>query len=209
MSLARADRDVVGLTVLALLLVGPKHTYEMHRMMIDTRKDFVTGLPRSMYHAVERLEKADFIVPQETIRDGTRPERTVYAITDSGRVVVRDRVQRLLEHPDADSTLFVAALSFMACLSPAEAAQALRVRINILSGSIAALQIDFQNLPAGLPRVLVVESQFELARLRSEQSWAQSLLEDIEQGRLTWPADVSQLADIGATNEEADPHQSR
>lgn len=209
MSLARADRDVVGLTVLALLLLGPKHTYEMHRMMIDTRKDFVTGLPRSMYHAVERLEKAELIVPQETIRDGARPERTVYAITDSGRVEVRDRVQRLLEHPDPDSTLFVAALSFLACVSPAEAAEALRVRINVLSGRIAALQIDVQNVPAGLPRVLVVESEFELARLRSERSWAQALLDDIEQGELTWPADVSQLADIDATNEEAGPGRSQ
>ena len=53
--MARAERDLPGLTVLALLLTGPRHTYEMHRMMIDTRKDFVTGLPRSMYHAVERL----------------------------------------------------------------------------------------------------------------------------------------------------------
>src|SRR5690606_32687118 len=70
MALDRADRDLVGLSVLALLLAGPKHTYEMHRMMVDTRKDFVSGLPRSMYHAVERLEKAGHIAPVETVRDG-------------------------------------------------------------------------------------------------------------------------------------------
>ena len=31
MPLHRADRDLPALTVLALLLTGPRHTYEMHR----------------------------------------------------------------------------------------------------------------------------------------------------------------------------------
>ena len=49
MGLSRTDRDLVGLTVLALLLTGPQHTYEMQRLMKVTHKDFVTGLPRSRH----------------------------------------------------------------------------------------------------------------------------------------------------------------
>ncbi len=122
--MARADRDLPGLTVLALLLTGPRHTYEMHRMMIDTHKDFVTGLPRSMYHAVERLLRDQLIRVVGTARNGTRPERTVYELTAAGRGELTARVRRLLEQPDPDATLLVAALSFIGCLPPVEAASA-------------------------------------------------------------------------------------
>src|SRR5438128_2716644 len=73
MPIGRTERDLPGLTVLALLLTGPRHTYEMHRMMIDTHKDFVTGLPRTMYHAVERLLRGGMVVVVDTARDGARP----------------------------------------------------------------------------------------------------------------------------------------
>jgi hypothetical protein len=59
-----------------VLLTGPRHTYEMHLLMVDTHKDLVTGLPRSMYHAVERLLRAELIRVVGTDREGGRPERT-------------------------------------------------------------------------------------------------------------------------------------
>src|SRR5690606_24604707 len=99
MALRRVDRDLPALTVLALLTTGPRHTYEMHRLMVDTHKDFVTGLPRSMYHAVDRLLRAGLIEVVRTDRAEGRPERTVYGLTDAGRAELRERVRRLLEHP--------------------------------------------------------------------------------------------------------------
>lgn len=116
MELRRVDRDLTALTVLALLITGPRHAYEMHRFILDTHKDFVTGLPRSMYHAVDRLLRAELISVVGTDRAGTRPERTVYAITDAGRTELAGRVRRLLEHPEPDATLFAAALSFVGCI---------------------------------------------------------------------------------------------
>ena len=59
--LQRSDRDLPALAVLALLSRGPRHTYDMHRFMIDTRKDFIGGLPRSLYHAVDKLERSGLI----------------------------------------------------------------------------------------------------------------------------------------------------
>ncbi|GAA3309586.1 PadR family transcriptional regulator [Nonomuraea dietziae] len=65
--------DLAGLTVLAMLAVRAGHPYELHRFIVDTHKDYVTGLPRSLYHAVERLAKEELIVPVETTREGRRP----------------------------------------------------------------------------------------------------------------------------------------
>jgi DNA-binding PadR family transcriptional regulator len=191
MSLQRADRDLPALTVLALLTTGPRHTYEMHRLMVDTHKDFVTGLPRSMYHAVERLLRAELIEVVRTDRAEGRPERTVYALTDAGRAELAERVGRLLAHPDPDATLFVAALSFLGCLPVPQARAALDARradlVRRIDGTRAALAEV-----GHLPRLLLVEAEFEIARLTAERDWVAALLADIDTGRLHWPADITE-----------------
>jgi DNA-binding PadR family transcriptional regulator len=192
MSLQRADRDLPALTVLALLLTGPRHTYEMHRLMVDTHKDFVTGLPRSMYHAVERLLRAELIEVVRTDRAEGRPERTVYAVTDGGRAELAERVRRLLEHPDPDATLFVAALSFLGCLPAEQARAALDVRRAELERRIDGTHAGLAAAPA-LPRLLLVEAEFEIARLTAERDWVAALLADLDSGRLDWPSDIREL----------------
>jgi DNA-binding PadR family transcriptional regulator len=192
MSLQRVDRDLPALTVLALLLTGPRHTYEMHRLMVDTHKDFVTGLPRSMYHAVERLLRAELIHVVRTDRAEGRPERTVYALTDAGRAELGERVRRLLENPDPDATLFVAALSFLGCLPVPQARAALDVRQAELGRRIDRARAAFGEASA-LPRLLLVEAEYEIARLAAERDWVASLLADVDSGRLSWPDDIREL----------------
>ncbi|MFD2357025.1 PadR family transcriptional regulator [Nonomuraea ferruginea] len=128
--------DLVGLTVLAMLSVRASHPYELHRFIVDTHKDYVTGLPRSLYHAVDRLAKDELITPAETGREGRRPERTVYEITDEGRQELTVRMRRLLEQPEPDRRTFVAAVSMIGVLAPEAALKALRTRTAALQGSI-------------------------------------------------------------------------
>ncbi|MFC7740738.1 PadR family transcriptional regulator [Nocardiopsis composta] len=151
MELRREDRDVAGLTVLALLHTGPRHTYDMHRLMVDWHKDFVTGLPRSMYHAVNRLLRGGLIEPVAAVRPGPRPERTVYALTEAGGRELRERERRLLRTPDRDTALFVAALSFLGVLPPEEAARALRDRAAALEEHSAGLGAELQATVGRLP----------------------------------------------------------
>ncbi|MFC0434894.1 PadR family transcriptional regulator [Kutzneria buriramensis] len=189
--LSRADRDVVALTVLGLLTMGPKHTYEMHRLMIDTHKDFVTGLPRSMYHAVEKLQRDGLIEVVGTLRDGPRPERTVYALTGAGRAALKDRVGRLLRTPDADSTLFVAALTFMACLPVPDVRAALDERAATLHAAATAAAKALEEIQA--PRLLLIELEYQLARDRAEKAWVDRIVADLVSGRLAWPDDPTEF----------------
>lgn len=55
------------------------------------------------------------------------------------RVELRERVARLLAHPDPDTTLFVAALSFAGCLPATEATAALGTRSHVLAQRITGL----------------------------------------------------------------------
>ena len=62
------------------------HPYEMAATMRERGKEQNMKIKwGSLYTVVQNLEKHGFIAATETSRQGRRPERTVYAITDAGR----------------------------------------------------------------------------------------------------------------------------
>ncbi|WP_214319226.1 PadR family transcriptional regulator [Nonomuraea sediminis] len=183
--------DLVGLTVLALLTVRAGHPYELHRFIVDTHKDYITGLPRSLYHAVERLARDELIVPVETHREGRRPERTVYEITEEGRAQLETQLRRLLEEPDPDRRAFVAAVSLIGCLPPSEAARALRARAATLEGALVGIDAHIRAVvDSGLPEILMLEIEYERRLHQADLDWAREVIERIEKGELDWSGTV-------------------
>jgi DNA-binding PadR family transcriptional regulator len=197
----KPSADLVGLTVLALLLQGPRHPYELHRFIVDTHKDYVTGLPRSLYHAVDRLARDELISPVETSREGRRPERTVYEITPEGRAELAARLRRLLERPEGEHPTFTAAVSMIGCLPPEDVQRSLGTRIASLEGGIATLDGVAASLrEGGLPRLLVLELEYQRALLAAELDWVRGVLADVRSGDLRWSAPL-RGADLGIHHE--------
>lgn len=184
-SLSRAERDLPALTVLALLTVGPRHPYDIHRFVVETHKDFVAGVPRSIYHAVQRLERAHLIEPIGSEQAGGRPERTVFALTEAGRVEVRRRVLLMLSTPHGDRTGTIAALSFLGILSQKEAVLALRARVAAVDVAIGRKEADLRGA-VDLPPLLLVEADYERSQLEAERTWFQGLVDRLEGGELEW-----------------------
>lgn len=181
----RKDRDLAALAVLALLSTGPRHPYDIHRLLVETGKVFVTGLPRSLYHAVSKLEQVALIEPVGTQRQAGRPERTIYALTPAGRDEVRRRVEVLLAVPTADADITYAALSFIAVLERDQAIAALRARAEALATSIDRLEADLAGAAEVQP-LLLVESEYELTRMRAERDWVSGIADRITSGDLEW-----------------------
>ena len=206
----RSDRNLVGLTVLALLVHGPKHPYELHRFIVDTHKDYVTGLPRSLYHAVDRLARDELITPVETSREGRRPERTVYEVTTDGRAELAGRLRRLLEEPELDNPTFTAAVSLMGCLPPIEITRSLGTRAASLEGALATLDgVLTSQRESGLPRMLLLELEYERAVKAAALAWVRDVLADLKSGALSWPAPLrGQDLGIGEAYQDPDPSAS-
>src|SRR5262249_15539953 len=105
-------RNLWSLTVLCLLRVRPMHPYEIQRLIREWHKDEFLDLKRgSLYQAIEQLRRAGLIDPVETSREGRRPERTVYRLTERGEKEVLDWLRELLAKPVREATQFFAALS--------------------------------------------------------------------------------------------------
>lgn len=179
--------DLLGLTVLALLSECPRHPYDIQRELQKRHLEFVAPHPRALYHTVARLARRELVAPVETSREGRRPERTVYQITDEGREEFRARLHRLLERPGEDYPVFTVAAGFMAYLTPGEALDALEGRAAGLEGGIAGLEAALRALQSGvLPRLVLLGLECQCALARAELEWVRSVVEELRSGRLTW-----------------------
>lgn len=181
----------LGLMVLGMLAERPMHPYEMQRVMQWRGKDQVVKVQRgSLYPAVERLARAGLIEPVETAREGKRPERTVYQLTEEGRDTASTWLEDMLADPVNEFPRFPAALAFLPLLEPDAARAQLSRRAMALRRQIAAAEASATQLDdLGLPRLFQIEDEYRLAMLRAESAWVTGVLEDLNAGRLTWDED--------------------
>ena len=78
------------------------HPYEMQRLIRERKKDEFLDLKRgSLYQNIGRLDQAGLIAKLETTRDGRRPERTVYRLTEAGERDLLAWLRDLLANPGA------------------------------------------------------------------------------------------------------------
>src|SRR3977135_4065194 len=169
----RPPKGTMALAVLELPGEGPKHPYEivqtMHERGID-RAVHTKGA--SVYDMVERLTKAAFIEPVETGREGRRPERTVYRLTEAGADELKSSLRKALEEPTREYPQFGAALMFMGALGfKEEAVKVLERRGAGLEADIAAADALIAALPQDLPRLFVIEEHYGQAMRRAELAW--------------------------------------
>jgi hypothetical protein len=85
---------------------------------------------------------------------------------------------------------FIAALSSMMMLAPAEALAALRLRRGRLADERAELQAELDRGAAlELPRLFQLDEHYRLGQVEHDLAWLDALLADLESGRLTWDRD--------------------
>ena len=156
-------RTPLALAVMTLLMERPMHPYEMKSKMKERGHDQVIRLKGgSIYDTVERLEEGGLITSQAPSREGRRPERTVYAITESGREEITAWMREMLAQPVNDYPQFAAALAFLAVLDKDEVVRLLRARTALLETQIFRNEKMLEDLQTtqGIPRLFLVEAEF-------------------------------------------------
>jgi DNA-binding PadR family transcriptional regulator len=167
------------------------HPYEIQRLIRDWHKEDFLDLKRgSLYHAIRQLLNAGLIDSVETTREGRRPERTVYRLTELGAQEMRRWLGRLLAKPHRDMNYFFAGLSFLAVLQPAEAVEHLQQRAALLDAEAAALGNVLEEMIPRIGRLPLVEVQYARAMRQAESAWVGSLIDDLVNGRLWWDPGV-------------------
>jgi DNA-binding PadR family transcriptional regulator len=173
--------------VLALLGEGDMHPYEMIRLMRFRRDDRLVAITSgTMYHTVERLEKAELLVEVGVDREGNRPERTTYAVTDAGRAAVTEWVRRELPRVDHPAE-FRIALAEAHNLDRAEVVSLLRTHRDARAAAQAQIATGHQAAIAkGVPTQYLLELEREDALLTADLEWLDHLIQRLEGEEFPW-----------------------
>jgi len=176
----------LALAVLTSLYERPMHPYEVSQTLRSRAKqDSIKLNFGSLYSVVEGLESRGLIRALETVREGRRPERTVYEITEDGTREMNEWLSELISTPAKEYLQFEAALSLIGGLPPDEALIQLRRRVDALEMRVALLESNADAAQRmGLPRLLALEGDYELALARAELEWVRDLVADIDKGQL-------------------------
>jgi DNA-binding PadR family transcriptional regulator len=177
----------LALAVLSCLSERPMHPYEISTTLRSRGKEQSIKLNYgSLYSVVESLQKAGLITARETIREGRRPERTVYEITEAGTAEMEDWLSELLSTPGREFTSLEAGLSLMPTLPPDDAAMLLAKRAQALRIERHTLEAMFaEAADLELPELFLVESRFRQAMLLAELTFVTELAEAIQSGALS------------------------
>ena len=187
-NIKKTQRSPLAMAILALLAEEPMHPYRMQQLIKERGKDQIINVRQraSIYQTIERLLRDGQISVKETLRETGKPDRTVYEITKEGREILIEWIREVLSTPIQEFPNFPVAISYISLLSPQDALEKLEQRIDVLEKTVQQIDNNLQTYKSIIPRLFMLESEYQKTVLAAELEWVRSASEDIRNGSLFW-----------------------
>jgi DNA-binding PadR family transcriptional regulator len=168
----------------------------MKRLIKQWGKDQVVNIdnPANLYKTIARLNDSGLVEVHQTERDSQYPERTLYALTDTGRETGRRWLVDMLSTPRQEFAEFPAALSFLMLLGPDAALVVLNTRLSVLSETLAQLTGELSAHSVAFPRVASLETEYQVAIVTAEIAWLSAVISSLASGELNWGEELYGMA---------------
>jgi DNA-binding PadR family transcriptional regulator len=177
--------NLMALGILSTVVFRDMHPYEIAGALRGWGKDQDLDIKwGSFYTVVRNLAKHGMLVEVASGREGRRPERTIYRITPAGRAELVDWTRELLSVAERETPRFRAGLSVMAALAPDEVTTLLQRRLTDIEASIGAAVDSLRTYGEEVPRLFLLEIEYDVAMLRAEADWMRSLIGELTAGTL-------------------------
>jgi DNA-binding PadR family transcriptional regulator len=180
----------VSITATKLLVLGvtrlrqPVHGYDVRRELAAWRADQWASIQSgSVYNQLRSLAKQGFIEVASVERDTSRPDRTLYRVTDDGEKEFRRLLEEVLFNPAPQPFDLLPALCFLPDIDPNELKRAITQRIATMKSFFGIYDEHIAPALATSPAPYIQEV-FLLTNgtLQAEVEWAQKFLERLENG---------------------------
>jgi DNA-binding PadR family transcriptional regulator len=181
MAKSRQSSNPLALAVLVLLFERPMHPYEIAATLRMRNKGGSIKLRYgSLYTVIDSLAQVGLIQAKETVREGKRPERTIYAITPSGVKRMREWMCELLGTPVKEYPQFEAALSLLPAVPPEEALALLEARVRRLGEMSEELRAAVELAVKHVEALFLVENDYRLSLIDAERQFIEGLIQRIK-----------------------------
>jgi DNA-binding PadR family transcriptional regulator len=181
MARSRQSSNPLALAVLVLLFERPMHPYEIAATLRMRNKGGSIKLRYgSLYTVIDALAQVGLIQAKETVREGKRPERTIYAITPSGVKRMREWMRELLGTPVKEYPQFEAALSLLPAVPPEEALALLEARVRRLGEMSEELRAAVELAVKHVEALFLVENDYRLSLIDAERQFIEGLIQRIK-----------------------------
>lgn len=131
---------IIPLYILGLLQrFGPQHGYQIKKTIAEQLSDFTQIKLPTIYYHLEKME-TDGLLLANSEKPGSRPEKTVYSITDTGIKTFSDLLNGLLDFDYRPAFSSDGVFYFSDYLEPSEITEHLTAYIEKLKKIITAIQ---------------------------------------------------------------------
>ncbi|MFE6977328.1 PadR family transcriptional regulator [Streptomyces sp. NPDC057682] len=203
MAKRRKLSNPLALTVMVLLDEGPMHPYQIAQTLRRRGKQHSVKINfGSLYTVVQNLEKHGYVEVTGVQREGNRPERTLYGLTEAGRDEMLAWLSDLIAVPADEFPVFETALSLLPVLPPGEVAELLADREQTLVVQAAAFRGVLTQLGDTLPRIFIIETEFQLHMIEAQLEWVRSFRKELTESTLEGIEEWRTFHDTGAVPEE-------
>lgn len=173
------------LAILGLLMESDSHPYELRQKMKEREMHHYMKLQEgSLYYAIEQLNKDGFVDVVDVVRNGNRPDRTIYKITVQGKHEFEKLLLERFEEPMQLNRPLYAAVKFSNKIDPETLKLKLDERIKEIEAFAIRMKRVYEEHVGHVPR-----SSLHLMWGMHEQSVTelrllQRLRDDAHAGRL-------------------------
>lgn len=178
---------------------GPVHGYDLRRELLSWgAEEWANVTPGSVYNALKTLVREGMLEVVGTDRQGARPERTTYRITEDGEEDLWRLLRENLWQSGLPNHPLLAGLAFLPLFPRDELAEAIRHRADKLRAQATQRRSEARMIaasdyasPGGIPPHVAESFRLTAALLEGEAAWASDLAERLERGDLDglWKAD--------------------
>lgn len=174
------------LVILGLLLEGEKHPYEVQHIMKERQMNcYIKYAKGSLYYAFEQLEKQDAIAVTHIVRDTSRPDKTIYHITEKGKELFHTLVLEQIQAKNHIYKPIYAGLSFSHFSDNQRIVPILKKKIEETQTFITTMQNIYINNKTSIPRAQLYILENVIDHASVEFRWLKKLYKDALEGKLS------------------------
>jgi DNA-binding PadR family transcriptional regulator len=175
---------MIPLYILGLLQrFGPQHGYQIKKTITEHLSDFTQIKLPTIYYHLEKMD-AEGLLSTNREKPGSRPEKTVYAITDKGAEAFRSMLAELLEFEYRPTFPSDGLFYFSDSLNIADVAEHLENYIQKLRTTIESIQKHknetVQFVPEEMKTMVHIIFSHHERHYQAELDWADESLKSLK-----------------------------